>query len=323
MKKNLRQLWLASAGAVFALAISSCAYDPYYSSTSVGGSYSSGYGGYGDGYGYGGSSFTTSIFVSTGDPRWGYDPYCHSYYDYNRRCYYDPYLNGYYPIGYRPAILVGVPHPYGWRSGYCPPPRNYRNVNISHYRERENNYRKSNYGWAKQVHQQPNRPSGNRPSGNHGPGGSNRPSQGNGYRPENHSRPATNSRPNSGSRPSAAPFFPSRESTRPDATRQRTNQPPTRNPQRGGLPSSYNTPINSRQPQQSPRGALNFEQRSQPSRQSPASAYQGGGQRQAPSRQTESRQAPSRQPESRQAPSRQSESRSSNSSKEDRGRPAR
>ena len=128
MKKNLRLLVVAAVGAVASLAFTSCAYDPYYASgsTSVGGSYSSGYG---DGYGYGGSSFSTSVFVGTGDPRWGYDPNCYSYYDYSRRAYYDPYLNGYYPIGYRPPIVYGVPHPYGWSPGhgYCPPPRGYRN----------------------------------------------------------------------------------------------------------------------------------------------------------------------------------------------------
>ena len=71
---------------IAALAVSSCAYDPYYSG---GTSYS---GGYGSGYGYGGSNFSTSFFVSTGSPRWGYDPYAGAYYDYTRRCYYDPYL---------------------------------------------------------------------------------------------------------------------------------------------------------------------------------------------------------------------------------------
>ena len=49
MKKNLRRLAGAAVGAVVALGFTSCAYDPYYSSSSVGGSYSSGYG---QGYGY-------------------------------------------------------------------------------------------------------------------------------------------------------------------------------------------------------------------------------------------------------------------------------
>jgi len=154
MKKNLRRLAGAAAGAVVALGFNSCAYDPYYSPVAVGGSYSSGYG---DGYGYGGSSFSSSIFVSTGDPQWGYDPDCYSYYDYHRRCYYDPYLNGYYPVGYRPPVVYGVPHPYGWHpgSGYCRPPSRVTNVTISNYRDRESSYRNSSYGWATQVRQQP------------------------------------------------------------------------------------------------------------------------------------------------------------------------
>ncbi len=150
------------------IAFSSCAYDPAY--TSVGGSYSSGYG---DGYGYGGSNFNTSLFVSTGNPRWGYDPYCYSYYDYHRRCYYDPYLNGYYPVGYRPVAVVGCPHPHGWRpgSGYCPPPRYVSSVTVVNYRNRETLYRNSNYDWAKQVRQRPiggKYPSESHPSRNPG-----------------------------------------------------------------------------------------------------------------------------------------------------------
>jgi hypothetical protein len=143
-------------GAAVSLAISSCAYDPYYSS--VGGSYSTGYG---DGYGYGGSNFSTSFFVSTGDPRWGYDPYTYCYYDYRSRRYYDPYLYGYYPIGYRPYALYGVPHPHGWRPGsrYCPPPRTVRDVTVVNYRNRESAYRNTDYSWARQVRQQPVRQS--------------------------------------------------------------------------------------------------------------------------------------------------------------------
>jgi hypothetical protein len=154
MKKNLRYLAGAAVGAVVALGFSSCAYDPYYSSGG-GVSYSSGGygGGYGDGYGYGGSAFSTSLFVSTGDPRWGYDPYSYSYYDYNRHCYYDPYLNGYYPVGYRPRAVYGAPHPYGWRpgSGHIRPPGHITNVTVVNYRNREERYRNSSYGWAKQV----------------------------------------------------------------------------------------------------------------------------------------------------------------------------
>ena len=152
MKKNLRHWVAAAVGTAAAFAFSSCAYDPYYSS--VGGSYSSGYG---EGYGYGGSNFSTSLFVTTGDPRWGYDPYCYSYYDYRSRRYYDPYLNGYYPIGYRPPIVYGAPHPYGWRPGrgYCPPPRTVRNITVVNYRDRESAYRNSNYSWSRQVRQRP------------------------------------------------------------------------------------------------------------------------------------------------------------------------
>lgn len=150
MKKNLR-LITGGLGAIIALALSSCAYDPYYGGSS--GSYSS----YGDGYGYGGSSFSTSLFVSTGDSRWGYDPHCRSYYDYNRRAYYDPYLYGYYPVGYRPPVIIGVPHPHGWSSGgrYCPPPRHVKNVYLTNYRNRESAYRSSNHSWAREVRQQP------------------------------------------------------------------------------------------------------------------------------------------------------------------------
>lgn len=162
MKKNLRYLAGVAVGAVIALGFSSCAYDPYYS-TSVGGSYSSGGGGsyrgggYGDGYGYGGSSFSTTLFVGTGNPQWGYDPDCYSYYDYRRRCYYDPYLNGYYPLGYRPQVVYGAPHPYGWHrgGGYISPPRNVSYGNVVGYRDRESRYRNSSYGWAKQVRPAP------------------------------------------------------------------------------------------------------------------------------------------------------------------------
>ena len=149
MRKNLLP-WTAAFGIAASLAFSSCTYDPYY--TSVGGSYSSGYG---YDYGYGGSGFSSSIFVSTGDPRWGYDPYSYCYYDYHSRRYYDPYLYGYYPIGYRPPVVYGVPHPYGWRpgGGYCPPPRTVRNVTVVNYRDRERAYRSSNHSWAKQVRQ--------------------------------------------------------------------------------------------------------------------------------------------------------------------------
>lgn len=147
MKKTLLH-WTAAIGTVTAVSLSSCTYDPAY--TTVTGSYSSGYG---YGYGYGGSGFSTSYFVSTGDPYWGYDPYTYCYYDYRSRRYYDPYLYGYYPIGYRPPVLVGVPHPYGWRPGrgYCPPPRVVKNVTVVNYRNRESAYRRIDQNWARNV----------------------------------------------------------------------------------------------------------------------------------------------------------------------------
>ncbi|MBC8127850.1 MAG: hypothetical protein H8M99_11980 [Gloeobacteraceae cyanobacterium ES-bin-144] len=156
MKKSLRHWAVAAVGTAIAIAFTSCTYDPYY--TSVGGSYNSGYGG------GGGGGYSTSLFVSTGDARWGYDPSCYSYYDYSRRCYYDPYLYGYYPVGYRPPVVYGVPHPYGWNRGrgYCPPPRNVRNVTVVNYRNREAAYRNSNYSWSSRVRQSPQSDSYNR-----------------------------------------------------------------------------------------------------------------------------------------------------------------
>ena len=165
MRKQLHLPSSLAIGAAFVLALGSCAYDPYYT---VGGSYSTGYGGYdggygyGSGYGYGNSGFSTSLFVSTGDPRWGYDPYCYSYYDYTRRCYYDPYLYGYYPIGYRPPFIGGVPHPRGYSRSYCPPPSRVTSVTLANYSNRESAYRNSGYSWARQVRQQPmTQPRGN------------------------------------------------------------------------------------------------------------------------------------------------------------------
>jgi len=226
MKKNLRLLAVVAVGAAASLGFSSCAYDPYYGSTTVGGSYNSGGGysvggsyssGYGDGYGYGGSNFNTSVFVSTGNSRWGYDPYCYSYYDYSRRCYYDPYLNGYYPIGYRPAVVYGVPHPYGWRpgGGYCPPPRSVTNVTVVNYRNREAAYRGTNYGWSKQVRQQvPSSGRAQQQRANQSQQNYNRPT--NGSRPQgasgyqNQSKPQANQPSRSGSQSANRPQSPSR-----------------------------------------------------------------------------------------------------------------
>jgi len=161
MKKfrQFRPLLCLAAGAV-ALLFSSCAYDPYYSSSSVGTTYSSGFG---HGYGYGGTSFDSSLFISTGNPRWGYDPNCYSYYDFSSRRYYDPYLNGFYPVGYRPRYVYGAPHPHGWSPGrnYIAPPRRITNVTVVNYRNREDAYRNLDYSWSRNVRgqtQQQSRP---------------------------------------------------------------------------------------------------------------------------------------------------------------------
>jgi hypothetical protein len=145
MKKHRLALFGLFAG-LSALAVSSCAYDPYYSGTSYSGSY-------GSGYGYGGSNFSTSFFVSTGNPRWAYDPYAACYYDYTRRAYYDPYLYGYYPVGYRPRYVVGAPHPHGWYRGrnYCPPPTVIRNRTIDNYSNRAQSYRSLGRDWSRNV----------------------------------------------------------------------------------------------------------------------------------------------------------------------------
>jgi hypothetical protein len=144
MKKNFLRM---AGAAALALGLGACAYDPYYTgntrtAVSVG---------YGDGYGYGGSAFSTSYFWSTGNSGWGYDPYVRCYYHYGRRAYYDPYLYGYYPVGYRPRPLVGVPHPHGYRQGWCPPPSRVTNVTVGNYRDRESAYRNMNHDWARRV----------------------------------------------------------------------------------------------------------------------------------------------------------------------------
>lgn len=199
MKKNLRLL-VGMAVGMSLLALSSCAYDPYYSTSTT--TYRSGYG---QGYGYGGSSFSTSLLISTGDPRWGYDPHCYSYYDYRRRAYYDPYLYGYYPVGYRPPIVYGVPHPHGWRPGssYIRPPSRISNITVVNYQNRESAYRRTSYDWAKQVRQgavSPSRQEYQRPSQS-------------GFREES-------------SRPSMRPVEQQRPYIRPD--RQENTRPQTR-----------------------------------------------------------------------------------------------
>jgi len=149
---DVKKLLFCLAGGLAALAFPSCAYtpyDPYYATN-----YRVGYG---EGYGYGGRTFATTFFISTGDSRWGYDPDCHSYYDYRSRCYYDPYLYGYYPVGYRPVYVYGTPHPHGWSPGRntIRPPSRVTNITISNYRDRESSYRSSSYSWARQVQQRP------------------------------------------------------------------------------------------------------------------------------------------------------------------------
>lgn len=269
MKKNL----LLLASAAMALALGSCAYDPYYSSTSIGGTYSTGYDGYGDGYGYGGSNFSTSVFVSTGDPRWGYDPYCYSYYDYRSRRYYDPYLNGYYPVGYRPPVVYGVPHPHGWRRGHghMRPPHNVNNIIINNYRNREASYRGSRYGWARQVRQQPQRQDSRPPSRQHSGGGYQRP---------NDSRPTAN-RPQTGWRdPRVNQGRPQQTNYGRPQQGNRGNQnarPGGSNRQDSRRPSYYNSPVNApdrgSRPQMQQRGRQEIQQRGGGG----AARNQGGG----------------------------------------------
>jgi hypothetical protein len=229
--------WLAAAALTAALSSSSCTYDPYYSS--AGGSY-----GYGQGYGYGGSSFSTSFFVSTGDPGWGYDPYTYCYYDYRRRCYYDPYLYGYYPIGYRPPVIIGVPHPYGWRPGHghCPPPRKVRNITVVNYQNREAAYRNSQYSWARNVRQRdshegmrPRKTSDYRRPPQQG-GMDYSPQQGFGPRP---SAPVTGRYPGSAGA-DGTHFQPSGKLPKP---KRNQGNPEIRPDNPGRLPGAYNTPV--------------------------------------------------------------------------------
>jgi len=269
MKKILRLLAGTALG-VAALSLTSCYYDPYHGGgSSVSASYSSGYG---DGYGYGGSSFSTSVFVGTGDPRWGYDPHCYSYYDYYSHRYYDPYLNGYYPIGYRPPIVYGVPHPYGWRPGvrYCPPPRGYRNVTVVNYRNRAVAYQGTSYGWARQVRQQPasqGRVTGSRPAQSY------HDRQNANNRPNTGSRPQTNhdARPNTGSRPEANRGSGSGHN-RNESNGQMNGQRPKQN--NAGQYSRYNTPVNEGR-QNARQGGGNQGQKIQGSR--PAGGRQNPG----------------------------------------------
>ena len=137
MKKYL-MLGTAILGPLF----SSCYYDPFvYGNTSASFGVSS----------FGGNT-ATSFFVSTGDPRWAYDPYRFAYFDRFRGAYYDPFLFGFYPVGFVPAPIIGCPHPFGWSGvGVCPPPRNIRVRTLSRYDNRISNYQAANYHWARRV----------------------------------------------------------------------------------------------------------------------------------------------------------------------------
>ncbi len=143
MKVN-RMFLAATASVISAVVVSSCAYDPYYSSSS----YSSGYGS-----GYGSRNFTTTHFVRTSNSRWGYDPHTRCYYDYSRHSYYDPYLNGYYPVGYRPVYVQGAPHPHGWRTGHnhIAPPSRIHDHRLDNYQNRSDRYRSLNTDWSRNV----------------------------------------------------------------------------------------------------------------------------------------------------------------------------
>lgn len=279
MKKKLRLLCGAAVGALAFSALTSCYYDPNYGSTSVGASYSSGYG---QGYGYGGSNFSTSLFVSTGNAQWGYDPYCYSYYDYHRRAYYDPYLNGYYPIGYRPPVVYGVPHPYGWHSGggYIRPPVHVSNVTINNYQNRAERYRGTNYGWAKQVRQQP--ASKGRTVDSHSSSRSG--VQNNGYNRSNSTNTSNQrSQPSNYNRGQQDYRTSSRASTNTKGRQQS-----------GTLPSRYNTPVRSSDAQARQGSRNSTRQQAQPAQASRQQAQRGQPNRQQPQRANSSRPPQSR-----------------------------
>jgi hypothetical protein len=224
MKQTLRHWAAAAFGAAALCAFPSCTYDPYY--TSMGGSY-------GSGYGYSPSGVSTSLFISTGDPRWGYDPYTYSYYDYRRRCYYDPYRHGYYPIGYRPAVYPGAHHPYGWRPGsrYAPPPRSVRNVPLQGYSNYGSAYRRSDGGWADQGRRQPITRYG--PQAPYSSGNATYPPRRGGYENQGTYR-GSRQRPETQYRQEAPP----------------SSAPQIRQRSGNGLPPAYNTPVTGPTPNQ-------------------------------------------------------------------------
>ena len=140
--------------------LSSCAYDSYYGSRSTVSSsvgYSSNRG------------VSSSVFIRTSNNRWGYDPNCRSYYDYSRNAYYCPWLRGYYPRGYRPTLVVGMPHPRGWAPGrsVCPPPVNVRNYNLRDYRNRHHHVSQLNHSWCNNLRVSSNHNHSNRHYTNH------------------------------------------------------------------------------------------------------------------------------------------------------------
>jgi hypothetical protein len=212
MIKNIRFCGIAAV-VITVTTLTSCYYDPYF--TSVGATYGTSSSYYGEGSGY-----ASSVYISTGNPEWGYDPYTYSYYNYYRRAYYDPYLNGFYPVGYRPPVFAGCVHPHGWRPGssYCPPPRRVSNITITNYRNRESSYRSA--GYIQHNHREQYATQQARPQ--------TKPSFF--QRPEQEVRPQQNyTRPASG--------FQQQQQLRP--------QRPSREPQPQTRPSVFNTLINS------------------------------------------------------------------------------
>ena len=134
--------YLMLSSAILGSLFSSCYYDPFvYGNTGASFGVSS----------FGGNT-ATSFFVSTGDPRWAYDPYRFAYYDRFRGAFYDPFLYGYYPVGFLPSPIIGCPHPFGWSGmGVCPPPRTIRVRTLSRYDNRISNYQAANYHWSRRV----------------------------------------------------------------------------------------------------------------------------------------------------------------------------
>ncbi len=143
MTAQLRLPLLAVLAACFGAFLSSCTYEPYSYGprTSVGSSVSYSSNGH----------VSSSVFIRTSSSRWGYDPHCRSYYDYHRKAYYCPWLRGYYPTGFRPPVVVGVPHPHGWHPGRssCAAPTHVRNHSLRDYRNRHLHLSRLNHSWCK------------------------------------------------------------------------------------------------------------------------------------------------------------------------------